>query len=183
MRRSFIALAIGASFAMTNAASAAVYDFSFTQSQALFGSAVSATMGQFTTLDTPILVGGQSALEIVSITGTITNSSGSSAIVAPFSANGYGNYFITGPYFLDGSGVNFSDAAGTSIAFFNQSNNGLYRVNTFSPGSSEYVTASSSLAVASAVPEPSTWAMMILGFFGLGFMAYRRKNAVALKAA
>jgi hypothetical protein len=28
----------------------------------------------------------------------------------------------------------------------------------------------------SAVPEASTWAMMILGFVGLGFMAYRRKN-------
>jgi hypothetical protein len=27
-----------------------------------------------------------------------------------------------------------------------------------------------------AVPEPSTWAMMILGFCGLGFMAYRRKQ-------
>jgi PEP-CTERM motif len=30
--------------------------------------------------------------------------------------------------------------------------------------------------VTSAVPEPSTWAMMVLGFAGLGFMAYRRKN-------
>jgi PEP-CTERM motif len=27
-----------------------------------------------------------------------------------------------------------------------------------------------------AVPEPSTWAMIILGFCGLGFMAYRRKH-------
>src|SRR5581483_7885794 len=27
-----------------------------------------------------------------------------------------------------------------------------------------------------AVPEPATWAMMLLGFCGLGFMAYRRKN-------
>lgn len=27
-----------------------------------------------------------------------------------------------------------------------------------------------------AVPEPSTWAMMILGFAGVGFMAYRRKQ-------
>lgn len=27
------------------------------------------------------------------------------------------------------------------------------------------------------VPEPSTWAMMILGFCGLGYMAYRRKNS------
>jgi hypothetical protein len=31
-------------------------------------------------------------------------------------------------------------------------------------------------ATVSAVPEPSTWAMMILGFFGLGFVAYRRKQ-------
>jgi hypothetical protein len=27
-----------------------------------------------------------------------------------------------------------------------------------------------------AVPEPSTWAMMILGFAGVSFMAYRRRN-------
>ncbi|WP_063994291.1 PEPxxWA-CTERM sorting domain-containing protein [Bradyrhizobium sp.] len=27
-----------------------------------------------------------------------------------------------------------------------------------------------------AVPEPSTWAMMILGFFGVGFLAYRRRE-------
>jgi fluoride ion exporter CrcB/FEX len=34
-----------------------------------------------------------------------------------------------------------------------------------------------------AVPEPSTWAMMILGFAGVGFMAYRRKSKAALIAA
>jgi PEP-CTERM motif len=38
------------------------------------------------------------------------------------------------------------------------------------------------IAVA-AVPEPSTWAMMILGFAGVGFMAYRRKSKLALMAA
>jgi hypothetical protein len=37
-----------------------------------------------------------------------------------------------------------------------------------------------SLTINSAVPEPSTWAMMILGFCGIGFMAYRRKNGAAL---
>ena len=36
---------------------------------------------------------------------------------------------------------------------------------------------------AGAVPEPSTWAMMILGFAGLGFMAYRQKSKPALMAA
>ena len=35
--------------------------------------------------------------------------------------------------------------------------------------------------VLSAVPEPSTWAMMILGFFGVGFMAYRRKSQGSLR--
>lgn len=30
-----------------------------------------------------------------------------------------------------------------------------------------------------AVPEPSTWAMMILGFAGVGFMAYRRRSSQA----
>jgi PEP-CTERM motif len=38
------------------------------------------------------------------------------------------------------------------------------------------------LAIA-AVPEPSTWAMMLLGFAGIGFMAYRRKSKPALMAA
>ncbi|MES2195282.1 MAG: PEPxxWA-CTERM sorting domain-containing protein [Pseudomonadota bacterium] len=33
-----------------------------------------------------------------------------------------------------------------------------------------------------AVPEPSTWAMMILGFAGVGFMAYRRRKTAALAA-
>jgi hypothetical protein len=33
------------------------------------------------------------------------------------------------------------------------------------------------------VPEPSTWAMMILGFFGVGVMAYRRKSKHTLRFA
>jgi hypothetical protein len=44
-----------------------------------------------------------------------------------------------------------------------------------------YNPATTSFAVSlngeqiAAVPEPSTWAMMILGFAGFGFMAYRRR--------
>jgi hypothetical protein len=34
-----------------------------------------------------------------------------------------------------------------------------------------------------AVPEPSTWALMILGFCGLGFMAHLRKSKPALMVA
>jgi hypothetical protein len=36
--------------------------------------------------------------------------------------------------------------------------------------------------ISPAVPEPSTWAMMLLGFAGIGFMAYRRKSEPALMA-
>jgi choice-of-anchor C domain-containing protein len=34
-----------------------------------------------------------------------------------------------------------------------------------------------------AVPEPSTWAMMILGFLGVGLASYRRKRELALRLA
>jgi hypothetical protein len=30
-----------------------------------------------------------------------------------------------------------------------------------------------------AVPESSTWVMMILGFVGLGFMGYRKRDTIA----
>jgi hypothetical protein len=37
--------------------------------------------------------------------------------------------------------------------------------------------------LSAGVPEPSTWAMMILGFAGIGFLAYRRKLGPKLMAA
>lgn len=45
------------------------------------------------------------------------------------------------------------------------------------PGSSAPVTGQVTANAVAAVPEPSTWAMMILGFFGVGFMAYRKRRA------
>ena len=47
----------------------------------------------------------------------------------------------------------------------------------FSNGFSFYSLQSGTLSLANAVPEPSTWAMMILGFCGLGVMARRGKAA------
>lgn len=34
-----------------------------------------------------------------------------------------------------------------------------------------------------AVPEASTWAMMVLGFLGVGFVAYRRRAQGAFRVA
>lgn len=37
-----------------------------------------------------------------------------------------------------------------------------------------------SISAIAAVPEPSTWALTIVGFAGVGFMAYRRRSAFRL---
>lgn len=37
-------------------------------------------------------------------------------------------------------------------------------------------------AAGPAAPEPSTWAMMMLGFAGIGFMTYRRRKGAAVTA-
>jgi hypothetical protein len=34
-------------------------------------------------------------------------------------------------------------------------------------------------AAVPAVPEPSTWAMLLIGFVGIGFMAYRKRCTIA----
>jgi len=47
----------------------------------------------------------------------------------------------------------------------------LYYWDSVSSDNTQFVTAS-----ISAVPEPSTWAMMILGFAGVGYIAYRRRD-------
>ena len=54
-------------------------------------------------------------------------------------------------------------------------------VGTVGPPLGQTITGT--LTISAAVPELSTWAMMLLGFFGLGFMAYRRKNQMAFNAA
>jgi hypothetical protein len=36
--------------------------------------------------------------------------------------------------------------------------------------------------IGGAVPEPSTWAMMLLGFAGIGAMTYRRRNSAMIAA-
>ncbi len=38
------------------------------------------------------------------------------------------------------------------------------------------VTESTDLSRTSPVPEPSTWALMLLGFAGLGYAAFRRRR-------
>jgi hypothetical protein len=73
-----------------------------------------------------------------------------------FSAN---NFFQLGVNTLEFDVVNYAQSGGGNPAGLNV----------------QFLTA--------AVPEPSTWAMMILGFLGVGFLAYRRKTGVVLRIA
>jgi hypothetical protein len=45
------------------------------------------------------------------------------------------------------------------------------------------IDAAGDTARIAPIPEPSTWAMILLGFAGVGFMAFRRKSKPALMAA
>jgi hypothetical protein len=55
---------------------------------------------------------------------------------------------------------------------------------SFNFGGDQLSLLNNTVTLTDAVPEPSTWAMMILGFCGVGFMAYRRKqNGPALRLA
>ena len=50
------------------------------------------------------------------------------------------------------------------------------------PGNFDSITSENrylygTVTLASGVPEPSTWAMILVGFVGLGFVGYRRSKA------
>ena len=90
--------------------------------------------------------------------------------------------------------ITITDASGTTVissgtypilnpANGNQGLGGSAYVNIFDASVISSITFSSNIQAfefdnvsVAAVPEPATWAMMILGFFGVGFLAYRRKN-------
>jgi hypothetical protein len=75
---------------------------------------------------------------------------------------------------VSGDTVSGSEGNGT-IAF-----RGTYSSITFTTPQFEDWYGFTVGAAAGAVPEPSTWAMLLLGFAGLGFIGYRRsRNASA----
>ncbi len=77
---------------------------------------------------------------------------------------------------LDAQSFAISNVGTLTSIVFTESNNGSY--------GEPFLTAITAETAVAAVPEPSTWAMMLLGFAGVGFTAYRRRrNGPALQAA
>ena len=132
------------------------------------------TSGVITTSDRTFVSNGFNAQTITGITGTFNGSSITSLIAGLFGSNNI--YYTSGPSFVDGSGLGFGTAAGNSVNLFYQSSASSYRINTLNPFGSTFVSASSSQVAAAAVPEPATWAMMLVGFAGIGLAARRRSR-------
>jgi hypothetical protein len=127
--------------------------------------------------DTDFLTGGPFLLTIGG-----TNSGGSGTVTG----RAWGGTTNTALQF---SGANLFDTVGPlSGAAYSGSANGTLvpTVNPFSLTIGAAITRSTAGTTTgdlnlSAVPEPSTWAMLILGFAGIGFMTYRRKNKTAFR--
>src|SRR3984957_5623117 len=75
------------------------------------------------------------------------------------------------------------DASGTGGAgeFWANSPGGVLTVNANSDAATPFQMLVDGTTI--SVPEPSTWAMVLLGFAGLGFVSYRRTQRAKLQAA
>jgi hypothetical protein len=122
-----------------------------------------------------------SGLTLADLTGA-----GGAGSVGPESASNCGG--VSCDVFLFPNGATFLElttSAGFAGGAVNPFNLSLPPVNSFAgfdgdTASTDSIVTSGSIT---SVPEPSTWAMLLLGFAGIGFMAYRRKSNPALMAA
>ncbi|MEH2628597.1 hypothetical protein V1292_006652 [Bradyrhizobium sp. AZCC 1719] len=87
---------------------------------------------------------------------------------------------IGGPLYQNSENLAFAFLGGPLN--FNPNVSGVYTFDLKLFSANDQLLGDVSIQV-NAVPEPSTWAMLILGFAGIGVMAYRRKTRPAVLAA
>lgn len=171
-------LGAGLSFAVSAGAHASVYDFDFTTADYTVSGELTTSGNQVTDI-TGSLSGNGLVNQAISLF------TGSSPYYYPGGGGAYDTFddtfSSTQPFVTSTGGVVFtadnylftvySQQNGPAYDYYLESNQDGYSGTLFAPG--ELITSGS---ITAAVPEASTWAMMILGFCGLGFMAYRRKQ-------
>jgi hypothetical protein len=128
--------------------------------------------------------------EVTAITGTVSNTVlgpqtitgivGNPNFPGPNNTGGftYDNVFTAGDPVFDINGILFQ-TSGNPGGYWNLWGNGpgSYTLYASDSAGGYPVQESGTLSVTS-VPEASTWAMMLVGFAGLGFVGYRRQKAV-----
>ena len=102
--------------------------------------------------------------------GTTDASSGSGGPLGLFSFN---NYLDVPDGFVSGSSISATATLDSTTIAGLGLKPGTYNY-TWNDGSN-----SLTVVIGEAVPEPSTWAMILIGFAGLGFAGYRRSRQLA----
>jgi hypothetical protein len=175
------ALMASLAVAATSEACASVYGFQFTSPEATASGqfVVDPTTDQVTSISGSVSVNGQ---PIDPITTILADPS----FPTPYN-NGpfiYDNTYYAGNLVFDVDGVLFA-TAGNPGGSWNLWRNGpgSYSLYEYVPNVGYAVAVTGTFAVSSevssfavATPEPSTWAMLLLGFAGLGFAGYRKAS-------
>ncbi len=187
--KSLCSAALFISLAAAMPAKAAVFDITFDSTNIDINAQVTATLdaGNY---------------DVTGITGTVLSNAVLSSITSLVTASNnpptppqtgisvdglfqFNDVIFTSPgYHFDSNGLLFT-SNGFEYNLFTRDNVNMV-LNTTDPnsGGTFQTDIAATTAAISAVPEPSTWAMMILGFAGIGLMAYRRKrNGPALRLA
>jgi hypothetical protein len=172
------ALLLGAAMALPlTSASAAIYDYSGSGTYTDFQSGLSETFSASFVFDT--------ASDMVT-SAAISSPLGEFDTILPTKTGDAGGVFslfvgtgtITSPFFS----LFLIDPAAMLLGqpvTLNEDSEIIQLFTTQGPALGVNLTGT----FTAAVPEPSTWAMMLLGFAGLGFMAYRKKSKSASMAA
>jgi hypothetical protein len=126
-------------------------------------------------------IGEQNGFALFNVSGDVLNivwgSPNDNNTVTFYNGSGGAIGAVTTPDLVSSFGVaNTQDPGGYVISFDLTALGGFESVG-FSTGPTAF-----EFAFTSGVPEPSTWAMMILGFFGIGAMTHRRRQTAALAA-
>jgi hypothetical protein len=155
------------------------YQFQFTD-----GTQFLNLSGQLTTSNTPVLnppADPAIGYDILSITGTITGLHSVSIDVLGPSVPGFFDnilYFPSngGSGYFDPFGIFFTDKSGVFYNIFDAGAGDTLLFGTVDDGAQTFNLVSENI---SPVPEPSTWAMLLIGFAGLGVLAHRHKRRAA----
>jgi phospholipase/lecithinase/hemolysin len=173
MKRYLLGTALAFCALVSTPATAAEVIFDFSGS-GFFGGTLNGA-GTLTTSDESTVnpLNGFTVQKITGITGIFNGSTITGLAPGVFGANNL--FYLTGPFFVDGNGLGFRTASGVDVNLF-VTGGTAYQVNTQGAGLLIGRVTANATTVAAAVPEPSTWMLMLLGMAGVGFSMRRKAN-------
>jgi hypothetical protein len=134
--------------------------------------------------------GGPDTTDVLATTGALTLDVTSSLSLFSESTTSSANLIAGDTYWVVGDEVGLSGGGQVQVGGHTQNSEGIVDNGTFwfsdDPSGVSFLGPNTTemaftVTLSSSVPEPSTWAMMLLGFAGLGFAGYRRsRKAVSI---